>query len=98
MHYLLQAKRGQSENNSFCSCMMLSRNVLFNLLIVNNWTQEADGLLAVTGTKMSRWYFISFHLVAAVAMIHDSFFNGYHNNPNIQAKSIATDEAALGGD
>lgn len=89
--------------NSF-NDMMSSINVLYNLLIVNNWTQEADGLLAVTGTKVSRWYFISFHLVAVmvifnivVAIVLDSFIDEYQNNPNNQAKSIETDEAVIGG-
>jgi len=89
--------------NSF-NDMMSSYNVLYNLLIVNNWTTEADGLLAVTGTKISRWYFITFHLFAVlvifnivVAIVLDSFIEEYQNNPNNKAKSIETDEAVIGG-
>ena len=46
--------------------MMSGMNVLFNLLLVNNWPEEADGILAVTQSKYSRYYFLAFHVTAVV--------------------------------
>ena len=67
--------------NSF-NDMMSGVNVLFNLLVVNNWTTEADGIVAVTETKYSRFYFLAYHIIAVVivgniviASIIDNFFN-----------------------
>ena len=60
--------------------MVSSMNVLFNLLVVNNWTTQADGILAVTGSKMTRFYFLAFHILGVIivnnlvmAFIIDSF-------------------------
>lgn len=40
--------------------------VLFNLLVVNNWTQCEVGFEAVTGTKWVRFFFLAFHLFGVV--------------------------------
>ena len=62
--------------------MMSGMNVLFNLLIVNNWPEQADGILAVTQSKYSRYFFLFFHIIAVVivanivvASIIDNFVN-----------------------
>jgi len=62
--------------------MASGMNVLFNLLVVNNWPEEADGILAVTESKLSRFYFLAFHIIAVVIInniiissIIDSFLN-----------------------
>jgi hypothetical protein len=67
-------------------------NVLFNLLVVNNWTTQADGILAVTGTKLSRYYFLAFHLLGVVivcnlviAFIIDSFLDEWNEAEGIKA-------------
>lgn len=46
--------------------MMSGVNVLFNLLVVNNWTECEIGFEYVTGSKMVRFYFFFFHLIGVV--------------------------------
>ena len=41
-------------------------NVLFNLLVVNNWTECQNGFEAVTQKRYNRLYFIFFHIVGVV--------------------------------
>jgi two pore calcium channel protein len=46
--------------------MISAVNVLFNLLVINNWTECESGFEAVTQGKWVRWYFISFHLLGVI--------------------------------
>jgi len=77
-------------------------NVLFNLLVVNNWTTQADGILAVTGTKLSRFYFLGFHLVGVIlvanvvtAFIIDSFMDEWKEAKQGGSKSHDTGDAMI---
>ncbi|CAJ1945081.1 unnamed protein product [Cylindrotheca closterium] len=46
--------------------MMSAMNVMFNLIVVNNWTTCEGGYEAVTEGKMVRLFFFSFHIVGVV--------------------------------
>ena len=46
--------------------MISSLNVLFNLLVVNNWTECADGFEAVTQSKYTRLFFLAFHVFGVI--------------------------------
>lgn len=74
--------------NSF-NDMMSGMNVMFNLLVINNWTNEVDGIVAVSGTRLSRYFFISFHLIGVLilnnivlSLVMDIFFNEYEKIKN----------------
>lgn len=61
--------------------MVSGMNVLFNLLVVNNWTNCEIGFEYVTGGKWVRLFFFSFHMVGVViinnvviAFIINAFF------------------------
>jgi len=84
------ASAGYWENNF--NDLLAGFNVLFNLLVVNNWTTQADGILAVTETKLSRYYFLAFHLLGVVivcnlviAFIIDSFLDEWNEAEAIKA-------------
>lgn len=64
--------------------MMSGMNGCFNLLVVNNWTEQSSGIIAVTGTKWSRLFFLAFHIFGVVimcnlviAIIIDKFMDQY---------------------
>ena len=46
--------------------MMSGMNVLFNLLVVNNWTECEIGFEAVTGGKWVRFFFLGFHVLGVI--------------------------------
>jgi hypothetical protein len=46
--------------------MFSGMNVLFNLLVVNNWTECEEGFEAVTQSKWVRLYFLGFHILGVV--------------------------------
>eukprot|EP00536_Pseudo-nitzschia_multiseries_P001386 jgi/Psemu1/181049/e_gw1.18.17.1 len=48
--------------------MFSGMNVLFNLLVVNNWTECEIGFEFVTGAKWVRFFFFSFHLAGVVVI------------------------------
>lgn len=50
--------------------MWSAMNVLFNLLVINNWTECEEGFEAVTGKKWVRFYFLTFH-VAGVLFVNN---------------------------
>jgi two pore calcium channel protein, plant len=61
--------------------MMSGMNVLFNLLVINNWTECEIGFEAVTEGKWVRYFFFSFHILGVilannlvVAFIINGFF------------------------
>ncbi len=43
-------------------------NVLFNLLVVNNWTEFEIGLEYTTGSKQVRFFFFFFHLFGVIVI------------------------------
>jgi len=45
-------------------------NVLFNLLVINNWTECEAGFEAVTQSKWTRLFFLAFH-IAGVIMVNN---------------------------
>jgi len=74
--------------NSF-NDMLSGMNVLFNLLVVNNWPEEADGILAVSGTRLSRYFFVVFHIFGViivnnvvVAYVVDAFMSEFEKSKN----------------
>jgi len=48
--------------------MFSGMNVLFNLLVVNNWTECEIGFEYVTGEKWVRIFFFSFHLIGVIVI------------------------------
>lgn len=46
--------------------MFSGMNVLFNLLVVNNWTECEAGYEAVTQSKWVRFFFLAFHILGVV--------------------------------
>mmetsp|Transcript_23342 Transcript_23342/g.64916 ORF Transcript_23342/g.64916 Transcript_23342/m.64916 type:complete len:229 (+) Transcript_23342:1012-1698(+) len=46
--------------------MISGMNVLFNLLVVNNWTECEIGFEATTGSKWVRLFFIAFHVFGVI--------------------------------
>lgn len=48
--------------------MVSGMNVLFNLLVVNNWTECEIGYEYVTGGKCVRFFFFAFHVVGVVVI------------------------------
>lgn len=60
--------------------MISAFNVLFNLLIVNNWTECELGFEAVTQQKWVRYYFFAFHFVGVILvnnLVVAFFINSY---------------------
>lgn len=70
-HMLLESEdfvEGQYFANSF-NDMASSMNVLFNLLVVNNWTTQADGMEHATGNKWTvRLYTLSFYVLGVIGI------------------------------
>ena len=48
--------------------MFSGMNVLFNLLVVNNWTECEIGFEFVTGAKRVRFFFFAFHLLGVIVI------------------------------
>jgi len=64
--------------------MLSGMNVLFNLLVVNNWTNCIEGFEATTGGKAVRLFFLFFHLICVTgisnvitSVVINSFFSCY---------------------
>lgn len=79
--------------------MMSGMNVLFNLIVINNWTVQADGIVAVTDTKLSRLYFLLFHLVGViivnnlfVAFVIEAFVHDWENIKRLRRQGSSSDE------
>jgi len=78
--------------NNF-NCMMSGMNVCFDLLVINNWTIMSDGIVAVTGSKYSRFFFVVFHILGViivnnvvVAFVINSFITEWQQE-NSQTRS-----------
>lgn len=61
-------------------------NVLFNLLVVNNWTECELGFEAVTEHKWVRLYFLAFHFVAVILV--NNLVIAFFINAFLQQKEI----------
>jgi len=46
--------------------LLSGMNVIFNHLVGNNWDAMESGILAVTQTKESRWFFFAFYVVGVI--------------------------------
>lgn len=89
--------------NSF-NDLLSSFNVLFNLLVVNNWQIQADGILAVVGSKWTRLYFLCFHICGVIivnnlviAFVIDSFMSEW-NALQEGTEQVDTGDAVIGQD
>lgn len=97
--------------NSF-NDMMSGMNVMFNLLVINNWTQEADGIVAASGSRLSRFLFIAFHLVGVLILNnivlstvistflaeYDKIESGHDSDPTFNASLITGADGELDGE
>lgn len=80
--------------------IMSGINVLFNLLVVNNWTECEIGFEAVTGSKTARLFFLSFHFFGVVlinnlviAFILNTFFSVWEEEYEKEQSSTLTGRA-----
>ncbi|KAG7339291.1 ion transport protein [Nitzschia inconspicua] len=85
--------------------MVSGMNVLFNLLVVNNWTECEIGFEFVTGGKWVRFFFFFFHLFGVVvinnvviAFIINAFFQQFKTVVDRQGwEEEVADEAIISG-
>ena len=49
--------------------------VLFDMMVVNQWHQIADNFEIVAGTKFTRLYFVTFHLICVIVLLN--FFTAF---------------------
>mmetsp|Transcript_2156 Transcript_2156/g.5063 ORF Transcript_2156/g.5063 Transcript_2156/m.5063 type:complete len:802 (-) Transcript_2156:128-2533(-) len=81
--------------------MISGMNVLFNMLVVNNWTNQAAGLEYATGTKLPvRLFFFSFHLlgVTGIGNVITSFIiNAFFQQMSTIEQRQGPDEKVEGG-
>uniref|UniRef100_A0A7S4S586 EF-hand domain-containing protein n=2 Tax=Ditylum brightwellii TaxID=49249 RepID=A0A7S4S586_9STRA len=82
--------------------MLSGMNVMFNLLVVNNWPEQADGILAVTGSKYTRLFFLAFHILGVIvvnnlvlAVIIDSFMSEWALDHRIRSTEVDTGDAII---
>ena len=82
-HALLEATDfvGNSYWSNNFNDMFSGMNVLFNLLVVNNWTECLQGFEFTTGGKTVRFFFFLFHLICVTiisnvitSVVINSFF------------------------
>jgi len=78
--------------------MISGLNVLFNLLVVNNWTTEWIGYEAVTESKLCRLYFLGFYVFGVIlvnnvviAFIVNAFIDGWDNQQELNAQHQVSD-------
>ena len=79
--------------------MFSGMNVLFNLLVVNNWTEFEIGLEYVTGTKQVRFFFMAFHLlgVTVITNVVTSFIiNAYFQQMETIVQRLGWEENVEG--
>jgi two pore calcium channel protein len=75
--------------------MISSLNVLFNLLVVNNWTQCADGFEAVTQSKFTRLFYLAFHIFGVIVVnnvVIAFIVNSFIAQWDIQQEQVAAEE------
>lgn len=84
--------------------MFSGMNVLFNLLVVNNWTECADGFEAVTKTKWTRLFFLFFHVFGVIlvnnivlAVVINAFMDQWQKIHESSTMEDVTGEAVIVG-
>ena len=93
-----------SDNNYWANNfndMFSAMNVLFNLLVINNWTQCEAGFEAVTGTKWVRLFFLSFHLFGVILvnnLVVAFIISSFLEQLPIVTQRAAEDEVLEGGE
>jgi two pore calcium channel protein len=85
--------------------MMSGMIVLFNLLVVNNWTNCEIGFEAVTGGKWVRLFFFSFHILGVIlvnnlviAFIINAFFQQLATINSRSGEEVLKGEAVIRGE
>jgi two pore calcium channel protein len=85
--------------------MMSGMNVLFNLLVVNNWTNCEIGFEAVTGGKWVRLFFFCFHVLGVIlvnnlviAFIINAFLQQFQFHASNSEEDIVSGEAIIRGE
>ena len=85
--------------------MMSGMNVLFNLLVINNWTECEVGFEAVTGGKWVRFFFLGFHFLGVIlvnnlviAFIINEFFQQLETVNSITGVEEVKGEAVIKGE
>lgn len=79
--------------------MFSGMNVLFNLLVVNNWTEFEIGLEYTTGSKQVRFFFVIFHLfgVIVISNVVTSFIiNAYFQQMETVVQRLGWEEDVEG--
>jgi Ion transport protein len=82
--------------------MLGAMNVLFNLLVVNNWTECQAGFEAVTQSRYNRFFFVAFHVAGVVlvnnlvlAFIINAFIQQWDLRHEKSTQSIAPEEVII---
>ena len=85
--------------------MLSGMNVLFNLLVINNWTNCEIGFEAVTGGKLVRFYFLAFYIFGVilinnlvVAFIINAFFQQLETLESRKETNEIQGEAVIHGE
>jgi two pore calcium channel protein len=85
--------------------MMSGMNVLFNLLVINNWTNCEIGFEAVTGGKWVRLYFLAFYIFGVIlidnlviAFIINAFFQQLATLQTRLGSEVVEGEAIIHGE
>jgi two pore calcium channel protein len=85
--------------------MMSGMNVLFNLLVINNWTNCEIGFEAVTGGKWVRLYFLGFYIFGVIlinnlviAFIINAFFQQLETLQSRRGEAVVEGEATIHGE
>ena len=85
--------------------MMSGMNVLFNLLVINNWTNCEIGFEAVTDGKWVRFYFLAFYIFGVilinnlvVAFIINAFFQQLETLESRRVTNEIEGEAVIHGE
>lgn len=83
--------------------MLSSINVIFNLLVVNNWTECQGGFEAVAQTRWNRLYFFFFYVIGVIlannlvlAFIINAFINQWDFRKEEVENSAAGEALVLG--
>ena len=75
--------------------MISGMNVLFNLLVVNNWTEVEIGFEYVTGRKWVRIFFFCFHLLGVIVIsnvVTSFIINAYFQQMKTIAQRLGWEE------
>jgi two pore calcium channel protein len=79
--------------------MFSGMNVLFNLLVVNNWTNCEIGFEYVTGNKKVRLFFLAFHLLGVIVIcnvVTSFIINAYFQQMETVVQRLGWEEKVEG--